>query len=133
MTKFIEDIDQIHKLAPVTKAPIERQVFVCNGKSCLAVGSAGVKKAFEQQLEAKNLRYGKESKGRNPKGSVLLTDCGSIGFCALGTAVLIYPEGVWYGQVRENDVSEIIEKHIENGEIVKRLAIVDMQNHEKLD
>ncbi len=129
-TEIVKDIDQIHKLAPIAKAPIQRHIFVCNGKSCSAVGSADVKKAFEQQLEEKNLGYGKESKGRNPNGTVLLTDCGSIGFCALGTAVLVYPEGVWYGQVRENDVSEIIEKHIENGEIVERLAIVDMQNCE---
>jgi (2Fe-2S) ferredoxin len=128
MSKFIQDIDQIHKLAPVATAPIQRQVFVCNGKSCSAVGSADVKAAFIRELEARNLRFGKESKGRNPNGSVLLTDCGSIGFCALGTAVLVYPEGVWYGQVCENDVKEIVEKHIENGEIVKRLAIVDMQN-----
>jgi (2Fe-2S) ferredoxin len=133
MSKFIQDIDQIHKLAPVATAPIQRQVFVCNGKSCSAVGSADVKAAFVRELEAKNLRFGKESKGRNPNGTVLLTDCGSIGFCALGTAVLIYPEGVWYGQVCENDVKEIVEKHIENGEIVKRLAIVDMQNHEESD
>jgi (2Fe-2S) ferredoxin len=131
--EYIEDIDQIHRLAPVATAPIQRQIFVCNGKSCSAVGSAEVKKAFAEQLDAKKLRYGKESKGRNPNGTVVLTDCSSVGFCAIGAAVLVYPEGIWYGQVRESDVEEIIEKHIENGEIVKRLAIVDMQNHEKLD
>lgn len=124
--KFIEDEEQIKKLAPVTIAPIKRQVFVCHGKSCLAVGSAEVKKAFEEQLGEKNLRYGKVSKRRNPEGPVVLTDCGSVGFCSLGTAVLVYPEGVWYGQVRAEDVSEIIEKHLENGEIVERLALIEM-------
>lgn len=129
--KFIEDEEQIKKLAPVTIAPIKRQVFVCNGKSCLAVGSAELKKAFEEQLGEKNLRYGKVSKGRNPEGSVVLTDCGSVGFCSLGTAVLVYPEGVWYGQVRAEDVSEIIEKHLENGEIVERLALIEMNKDRK--
>jgi (2Fe-2S) ferredoxin len=124
--KFIEDNKQLLKLAPVATAPINRHVFVCNGKSCSAVGSADVKKAFQTQLEAKRLRYGKESKGRNPNGNVLLTDCSSIGFCSIGAAVLVYPEGVWYAQVRADDVSEIIEKHLENGEIVGRLALVEM-------
>jgi NADP-reducing hydrogenase subunit HndC len=124
--KFIEDAAQLEKLAPVINAPIERHVFVCNGKSCSAVGSADVKKAFEEELQKRNLRYGKESKGRNPNGSIVLTDCGSVGFCSIGTAVLVYPEGVWYGQVRAEDVPEIVEEHLINGRVVKRLALIEM-------
>ncbi len=126
--KFIEDRAKIEKLAPIVKAQIKRQVFVCNGKSCLAVGGAEVKAEFEKQLEAQNLRYGKESKGRNPNGEIVLTDCSSVGFCSVGAAVLVYPEGIWYGQVRAGDVSEIIEKHLKNGEIVERLALIDLES-----
>lgn len=123
--KFIEDREKLEKLAPVAAAPVRKQVFVCNGKSCTAVGSAEVKAEFERQLQAKNLRYGKESKGRNPNGAVVLTDCGSVGFCSIGAAVLVYPEGVWYAQVRAEDVSEIIEEHLEKGKIVARLALIE--------
>lgn len=123
--KFIEDREKLKKLAPVSTAPVKRQVFVCNGKSCLAVGAAEVKAEFEKQLAEKNLRYGKASKGRNPEGAIVLTDCGSVGLCSVGTAVLVYPEGVWYAQVRAEDVSEIIEKHLENGEVVERLALIE--------
>jgi NADP-reducing hydrogenase subunit HndC len=124
-TKFIEDRERLEKLAPVAKAPLKRQVFVCNGKSCLAVGSAEVKAEFIKQLEAKNLRYGKASKGRNPEGEVILTDCSSVGFCSIGAAVLVYPEGVWYAQVRAEDVKEIIDEHLEKGKIVERLALIN--------
>jgi (2Fe-2S) ferredoxin len=122
--KFIEDKEQLCKLAAVAKAPINHHIFVCNGKSCSAVGSADVKKAFAEGLEKRNLRYGKESKGRNPNGEILITDCGSVGFCAIGPAVLVYPANVWYAQVRPADVEEIIEKHLTNGEVVERLALV---------
>ena len=124
--KFIEDREQLEKLAPVMHAPIKRHVFVCSGKSCSQVGSAEVKAEFERILEEKGIRQGKESKGRNPMGEVVLTDCGSVGFCSIGVAVLIYPEGVWYGQVTADDVPEIIEKHIEKGEVVERLALIDL-------
>ena len=124
--KIIEDREQLEKLAPVMKAPIKRHVFVCNGKSCSQVGSAEVKAEFERILEAKCLRQGKESKGRNPMGEVVLTDCGSVGFCSIGVAVLVYPEGVWYGQVQAEDVPEIIEEHLEKGNIVGRLALIEM-------
>jgi (2Fe-2S) ferredoxin len=126
--KFIEDKEKLCKLAPVAKTAWKKQVFVCNGKSCLAVGSADVKKAFEEGLEKRNLRYGKESKGRNPHGEIVLTDCGSVGFCSIGTAVLVYPENVWYAQVREQDVEEIIEKHLIGDEVVERLALINKKD-----
>jgi (2Fe-2S) ferredoxin len=125
--KFIDDQARLEQLAPVINAAIKHHVFVCNGKSCMPVGSAEVKAAFERELEGRDLRYGKESKGRNPNGSIVLTDCGSVGFCSIGVAVLVYPEGVWYGQVRAEDVPEIIEEHLLNGRIVKRLALVEMK------
>lgn len=123
--KFIEDRERLERLAPVATAPVRRQVFVCNGKSCLAVGAAEVKAEFEKQLAEKNLRYGKASKGRNPEGAIVLTDCGSVGFCSVGAAVLVYPEGVWYAQVRATDVCEIIEEHLEKGNVVERLALIE--------
>ena len=126
--KIIEDRAQLEKLAPVATAPIKRHVFVCNGKSCTAVGSAEVKAAFEEELQKRNLRYGKESKGRNPNGEIVLTDCSSVGFCSIGTAVLVYPEGIWYAQVCAEDVKEIIEEHLEKGNVVRRLALIDMNN-----
>ena len=126
--KFIDDRGQLEKLAPVMKAPIKRHVFVCTGKSCSQVGAAEVKAEFERILESKGLRQGKESKGRNPMGEVVLTECGSVGFCSIGVAVLVYPEGVWYGQVQPEDVREIIDEHVEKGNVVERLALIDIND-----
>lgn len=126
--KFIEDREQLEKLAPMLKAPIKRQVFVCTGKSCAAVGGKEVMAEFARVLEEKGIRQGKESKGRNPMGECVLTECGSIGFCSIGTAVMVYPDGVLYGQVTTADVQEIIEEHIEKGEPVERLALMRLPN-----
>lgn len=123
---IIKDKNRLRTLAPVAGAAIIRHVFVCGGKSCSRVGAAEVKEAFIRELESRDLRYGKASKGRNPKGPILLTDCGSVGFCSIGVAVLVYPEGVWYAQVRAADVPEIIEKHLIGGEVVERLALKRM-------
>jgi (2Fe-2S) ferredoxin len=111
---------------PVARAPIRRHVFVCSGRSCTEAGSAEVKEAFTRELTARGLLYGKASKGRNPEGSVLLTDCGSVGFCAVGAAVLVYPDGVWYAQVRAADAAEIVEEHVVRGRVVGRLALLEI-------
>jgi (2Fe-2S) ferredoxin len=125
--EFIEDREELCNLAPVMKAPLQYHVFVCNGSSCSKVGSAEVKEAFDKELRARNLLYGKEKKGKNPMGSVVLTDCASVGFCAIGTAVLVYPDGIWYGQVRASDVPEIVEEHLINGRVVERLALIKLK------
>jgi len=122
--KFIADVDELRALAPVTSAPIRHHVFVCAGKSCSANDSAEVKAAFERELTARGLLMGRKEKGKNPKGSIVLTDCASVGFCAIGAAVLVYPDGVWYAQVRAADVPEIIESHLLNGRVVERLALL---------
>src|SRR5215510_15215624 len=122
--EFIDDCDRLAELAPVVTAPIQHHVFVCTGKSCSAVDSAAVKAAFEVELKARGMQFGSEKKGRNPNGSVVLTECGSVGFCAIGAAVMVYPDGVWYAQVRADDVPEIVEEHIVNGRPVTRLALL---------
>jgi (2Fe-2S) ferredoxin len=121
---FIEDRERVCALAPVAYAPIRHHVFVCNGKSCSAVGSLEVKEAFTRELLERGILFGKESKGKNPKGSVVLTDCSSVGFCAIGAAVIVYPDGIWYAQVMAGDVKEIVEEHLINGRVVERLALL---------
>jgi (2Fe-2S) ferredoxin len=121
---IIEDRDQVCALAPVAYAPIRHHIFVCAGKSCEAAGSLEVREALTRELLARNLLFGKEKKGKNPNGSVVLTDCSSVGFCAVGAAVMVYPDGVWYAQVEPDDVPEIVEEHIVNGRVVERLALL---------
>jgi (2Fe-2S) ferredoxin len=120
----IDDRERLAALAPVIVAPINHHVFVCTGKSCSAVGSAEVLAAFDSELRAREILFGKESKGKNPHGSVVLTECASVGFCAIGAAVMVYPDGVWYAQVRATDVPEIVAEHIINGRVVERLALL---------
>jgi NADP-reducing hydrogenase subunit HndC len=114
----------LRALAPVATAPIQHHVFVCTGKSCSARDSADVREAFERELKERGLLFGKEAKGKNPNGSIVLTECASVGFCAIGPTVLIYPDGTWYAQVRASDVPEIIEEHLLKGRPVERLALM---------
>ena len=121
---FIEDRDKLCVMAPVATAPIRYHVLVCTGKSCSAVGSAEVKDELERELKARRLLFGKEEKGKNPRGSVVVTECASVGFCSIGVAVMVYPDGVWYAQVRASDVPQIVEEHLVNGRVVERLALL---------
>ena len=50
---------------------------------------------------------------------------GCLDQCELGPTVVVYPEAVWYGHVKPEDVDEIIESHILGGQPVQRLIIPD--------
>lgn len=104
--------------APVMTHSLRRQVFVCTSKSCAANGSEAVLEAFKAQLVEADLLYNKH----NPDGEVQCLQCGSVGFCAIGPAVLVYPDGIWYAHVSVEDVPEIIESHLKGGKAVDRLV-----------
>jgi (2Fe-2S) ferredoxin len=114
----ITDPTELALKAPVTKANLNTHVFVCTGKSCSKNDSEATLAKFWEVLAEKGLLYGKRG---TMDGTVIVTTCGSIGLCAIGPAVLIYPEGVWYYNVTPEDVSEIVSEHIIGGEIVERL------------
>ena len=105
-------------LAPVIGHPLQRQVFVCTSKSCAANGSEAVLEAFRSRLIDEGLLFYKG----NQAGAVQCGHCGSVGFCAIGPAVLVYPDGVWYAHVAPEDVPEIVESHLKNGIPVERLV-----------
>ena len=51
-----------------------------------------------------------------------MTATGCVGLCEKGPIVMIYPEGIWYGEVGEDDIEDILDA-LEEGEIVDSLVI----------
>ncbi len=95
-------------------------VFICENLrpesdprgSCGAKGSAAIRDAFKAELHRRGLRK-----------EIRANSSGCLDACAHGPSVVVYPEGVWYGHVRVEDVPEIVESHLVNGVPVERLRI----------
>jgi (2Fe-2S) ferredoxin len=51
------------------------------------------------------------------------TNTGCFGICSRGPIAVVYPEGTWYGELTPEAVEEIVENHLENGEIVEKYKI----------
>ena len=49
--------------------------------------------------------------------SIRINKSGCLGKCADGPIVVVYPEGRWYTNIQDNDITSIIEKSIINDEI----------------
>ena len=95
-------------------------VFVCENVrpsddprgSCGAKGSARIRDALKEEIARRGL-----------KKLVRANSAGCLDSCADGPSIVVYPEGVWYGRVRVEDVPEIVESHLVNGVPVERLRV----------
>jgi NADH-quinone oxidoreductase subunit F len=91
-----------------------REVAICTGTGCLGLGAAKVVRAFSSEIEKRDLQ-----------NDVRIKETGCPGFCEKGTLVVVYPPGVYYMGVQPEDVQEIVEETLVNGNLVKRLLYSD--------
>lgn len=61
--------------------------------------------------------------GISGQGGVRINTAGCLDRCEDGPVIVVYPEGVWYSYVDEEDIDEIIEEHLLCGRVVERLMI----------
>jgi (2Fe-2S) ferredoxin len=61
--------------------------------------------------------------GEQIPGKVRINTAGCLDRCDQGPVMVIYPEATWYTFVDQEDIDEIVDRHLLNGEIVDRLKI----------
>ena len=96
------------------KTAPEINVRVCQGSGCTASGSEKITKTLEESIKANRLEK---------RVKIVITGC--HGLCEMGPIVIINPGDTLYTRVKPEDVEEIVERHLLNGEIVERLAYHD--------
>ena len=94
----------------------EKHILVCRGTGCTSSNSPDIIDNFRKILKEKNIQ------------NVRVIRTGCFGLCAKGPIVIVRPEDTFYAMVTPDDCREIIEKHIEKGEIVERLLCKDLDN-----
>lgn len=98
----------------------QRHVFICSQSrppdhprgSCGQKGCRAVLDEFNKQWQQ-----------RQCFTQVAVTATACLGPCGMGPSVLVYPDGVMYGNVTPADVTEIFEAHLLGGNPVERLIV----------
>ncbi len=102
-------------------AKFEHHIFICQNTrppghprgSCNEDEKSELVRLFKEALNKSGLQ-----------GKVRSNKSGCLDQCEHGPMVVIYPDAVWYGNVANGDVYEIVQALAEN-KIVDRLALKD--------
>lgn len=100
---------------------INTHVIACVHKTCRKQGGRASLKALKHAIKEQNLR-----------GSVLVTKVKCLDQCGRGPVMVVYPDGVWYGDVDETRARRIVSEHLSAGHMITGLKILrDMREQEE--
>lgn len=103
--------------------PEKREILVCGGTGCTSSDSIQIIENLRNEIKKADLEGSVE---------VLLTGC--FGFCAKGPIVKVYPNDIFYTQVKPEDASEIVQSHLINHKVVERLLFEEPTlDHKKVE
>ncbi|MFZ0485009.1 MAG: NADH-ubiquinone oxidoreductase-F iron-sulfur binding region domain-containing protein [Desulfobacterales bacterium] len=99
----------------------KKLISLCAGSGCGAYGTAKVYDSLIQELAKHDLQKEVEVK---------LSGC--HGFCEKGPILVIHPEGIFYPGLKDEHVSDIVDKTIKDGGLVNALIYKDPATKEKI-
>lgn len=88
----------------------KKHVFICtSGKTCPGQGAEAVLDAFRREISELGL-----------KKEIRINKSGCLDQCGHGPVAVVYPEGIWYANLKPEDAHEIIREHLLNERPVSR-------------
>jgi NADH-quinone oxidoreductase subunit F len=100
--------------------PDQPVIALCSGTGCLAYGTRKLEAALRAEIE---------NRGISDRVLVRITGC--HGFCERGPLMVIHPQKILYQRVQLEDVEDIIQKTILEGQVVDRLLYTDPVSKER--
>ncbi len=103
-----------------TVQKLRSHVFICTNERmpndprgcCKAKGSEDLLNLFNKAVHDRHLST-----------EIRVQKAGCLDTCESGPTLVVYPDTIWYGKVRPEDIAEIIESHLIGGIPVERLRI----------
>ncbi|AUX28426.1 MULTISPECIES: CbiX/SirB N-terminal domain-containing protein [Sorangium] len=101
---------------PHAHRPLRKHVLVCGNADCVDRGSLALLESLRRRVK---------QAGQQQQIRVTRTSC--MGRCGEGPTVAVYPDGVWYRGVREEDAKDLVEEHLLGDRLVARIVDDIMQ------
>jgi len=98
----------------------KKHIFICENirdegsakPSCARHGGTELKEKFKNRISELGL-----------SSTIRVNSAGCLGACKHGPVAVVYPQGTWYGKLTLENVEQIIQSDLINGNVVKELEI----------
>jgi len=101
----------------------DKHFFVCQNERSDASKKSCGKEQAQLMVQALRESIREVNSDQNALVRVRAQACTCLDACSEGPALVVYPDGVWYGRVQPSDAREIVEAHLRNMPAVTRLQI----------
>jgi sirohydrochlorin ferrochelatase/(2Fe-2S) ferredoxin len=95
---------------------LRKHVLVCGNQDCSEKGSIALIAALRRLIKRSGQQTG-----------IRITRTACLGRCGEGPNVSVYPDGIWYRGVQEEDAGELVREHLLGDRLVARLVDNIMQ------
>ena len=96
-----------------------RHIFFCSNQKKNGNGCGNISNEEDFNFARAYLR----SLDTNNQNKIGISKTGCLGRYANAPICVVYPEGVWYNYVDQEDIQDIIRCHLLNNEVVERLRL----------
>jgi (2Fe-2S) ferredoxin len=96
----------------------DKHIFICTNQKAEGKACCGETRGMELVNKFKEVL-----RDKGLQGKVRAQRSGCLDACGNGPALVIYPEGTYYGQVTIYDVERIVEQHIQNNQKLADLEL----------
>jgi NADH-quinone oxidoreductase subunit F len=94
---------------------VRNHVLISIDAGTIMAGARSVEKALTEEIAKQGL-----------SDEIAILETGSIGATNQGVIIIVYPEGVYYGNVTVQDIPQLVEEHLLKGRPVKRLFLAEL-------
>lgn len=95
---------------------LKKHLFFCCSEHCNTQEVEDVMQAFKEQLVEQGIHK-----------TVKINKTSCLGLCGNGPFLIVYPDGIWYYNVTQENVAQIVEEHLIHGNPVEELVMLKME------
>ncbi|MCK8816043.1 NADH-quinone oxidoreductase subunit NuoF [Natroniella sulfidigena] len=96
-------------------------ILICGGTGCVSSGCKEVRSSLEDELARHDL-----------EDEIKVLETGCHGFCEKGPLIIVYPESVFYCELKPENMEKLVEEHILKGKIVEEFLYQEPVTNESV-
>lgn len=117
----INDLNSIKQKYHEGMKKFQHFIYICSGAGCISSNCGAVKDALMEELEIAGIL-----------STVKINLTGCIGLCNVGPAMIIQPEGVFYCNLKPQNMKKIVSKHLLENQIAEEFCYTSIDTGKKV-